>query len=1605
MKVKGIVTYELTDENGNIKETRTLENWVFDDIYKDLVIGNRRSSQIAIYVSEEDKHIYPHTSRKSKGFYPENLSGIYGLTSKTFFPKTQTSAPYWEFFHVYPPSTKRRTISSVSLSVGINPTTSINLNPPCIQETTEYLNIYYRLIFEDTKEDFENSETAKEWYIRNIFEQTYTLSKTSLLNYIYSYAYDIKEDLFTENRILNAGSGDNGRENKRYYLGTYSTPAWNKDYSLMGSPIGGEFRSLNNIIKYDFSPASDIDYEQALDRPFFRNLLRCEGYTNNSNVGVEYLHHPIKYTDDIGENGNTGIGNVFSSNSETHSFEFDGQYFPKGTGEVIVDGVWKRDDPETINNSARYRIEIVKSGDRATDCQYRIKEFHTIAPEKLILAIPNNYSALVHNKNRYHINTESLDNYRVYQKDRSFLCFDDLGVTVYDILNGTLTSYDAESTPPLGAVKINDVKVDSVGNIWVSCYETGLWKIEPNEEKTIIQNFNAPSGVSKNRTFALATDDNMGVYIIYYDLGLFYTFNGGVSFVNAIITDEYFFGLDEQGISKWERCRAIACYPKGDLLKGTAKVLIWGEDNLFFWDTISADVLRVGCGGYSYNPNMFKQTQHLAFDNTGEYFFFGYSARKWRNNENIEYNSRYTSSTFPVTFREWYNQEKAVYEQGWVFSYGDIDEVISVTKPNANENGVFDWDVIKDDVKNRPNDKALILGDKSAIYLQNKSLFVRAISNNDLTNERQNDPFVTTVYGWDGTDWVANHPSLKNGHLDAQPFLEGITIKFVDGKESTTSFSIGDRHGFTCFDGFYKDNSSRMWLRDIIYFKPRETITTFTPDVVTLQDHSTEAGLLYDKDIHKYWNILESPESQFDGSPIITEGDNAFSKVIYLNRWETDNGGQDVSNYNWEPAETYGDLIASINNQVPNGQTVAMKLDGNSGIYYAPSKNLTLGKTSFSVELWVKPMSALQDLYLIDWRENAENEQGAFLIRNGKLCFIEYGNREHLATTELPLDQWSFVTLNCAVNGSNYDYTITQNDKTVLSFTINNAFSENAKPMHLFKRAWKYSSWQKQINNDKWTDNIYKGIDSKLSAWGYVPSSTRGLHFLKLPFNNMQAGTYTFSIYAKRSAGRYMAFYMKKQGSNYSGSDRAIYDWENGNFAFTSPAIKATYLKLTDQQTLEEGWYRFTITKSIQSVENIEVCFGVTDHFSIAENSEWYYYTGNDTSPVFLFQYPQLEKNASASPYQPAPSPLNYIQETDNPSGSYYGFKGYISTLRITKGITRENSYQIVGQGKDFESYAPSYQGANIIFSNKEPQGAILSKYELVGDFEVQFKSIPFSLWKNNRRYRPRGAFGITAHRNPKSTGDITWRFMYCLDNYNKQWVMFEKANNNHSGEIAYNNQWYDNDAFIKKLEFSEFHYPIGIRIVKGKDNYITFYINWSDDVFDDWKELFKTYDLTPVYKIVLWQESHPFPTNFPPKEKPKDPITGETIEPDRDEDGNIIQDLNAEWIAGDQNTIMPAVYIIKNGSAIYSVVGDPETPSGAYHKHFICADLTDDRSFVLNLDGMPPTRVRNKFFDTDLSEGEVMQSEIATDENGYIMFNGEDIGKKITGRVVTLHD
>src|SRR5690606_28798395 len=131
----------------------------------------------------------------------------------------------------------------------------------------------------------------------------------------------------------------------------------------------------------------------------------------------------------------------------------------------------------------------------------------------------------------------------------------------------------------------------------------------------------------------------------------------------------------------------------------------------------------------------------------------------------------------------------------------------------------------------------------------------------------------STLWGWDGGNWVKNHPGSKTGHTTAEPFIKGLSLRFENGPESTTSFVATDKYTFTCFDGYYKDNSSQMWIKATVYYKPKDVITTFTPSTVQLYDRSHQIGILNSPDINVDWNIDALPDTTYDGKPLVLDGD------------------------------------------------------------------------------------------------------------------------------------------------------------------------------------------------------------------------------------------------------------------------------------------------------------------------------------------------------------------------------------------------------------------------------------------------------------------------------------------------------------------------------------------------------------------------------------------------------------------------------------------------------------------------------------------------------------------------------------------------------------
>ena len=66
----------------------------------------------------------------------------------------------------------------------------------------------------------------------------------------------------------------------------------------------------------------------------------------------------------------------------------------------------------------------------------------------------------------------------VKQDDTSIVTWDTTGVTRYNLKDNVYTPWDATTTPALPVMNIKSCACDTVGNVWVACSVTGLWKID-----------------------------------------------------------------------------------------------------------------------------------------------------------------------------------------------------------------------------------------------------------------------------------------------------------------------------------------------------------------------------------------------------------------------------------------------------------------------------------------------------------------------------------------------------------------------------------------------------------------------------------------------------------------------------------------------------------------------------------------------------------------------------------------------------------------------------------------------------------------------------------------------------------------------------------------------------------------------------------------------------------------------------------------------------------------------------------------------------------------------------------------------------------------------
>nr|DAW10294.1 MAG TPA: Extracellular arabinanase, arabinanase, arabinotriose, Geobacillus stearothermophilus [Caudoviricetes sp.] len=1341
MKLRGLVTLEFVNQETGEVRTEQRENFFHGDQINRLFYNSEYLGRVAILGANED--VFPYKNRYSSYYDSERFlvgqeSG--GIPLKRFVPKTTESPAYIEFYSMFLPDDRTRLIPAIGIvrsNDSLTPKyTAINLNPPCLQEPTEYLNIYYRVILQEDPKDTENSD-----YIRELFLQDTSYQKV-LFNTGNKYfsAFRINQDLGKSGWVNLLVLDD-----KKAYNGNIVYP-----------------RALNDSLQYaqknEYVPQAAPDQYNQLMGEYLNTIIR--GGSGNSNainglIGV----HPFKFVPETG----SGVGNVFATNAKSDSKYFDPANFPVGSGKMFASGQWEgRQDKNAF--PSRFQVTITKTAKNVADMEYRVYEFHD-SPKERSPFIPTSLDEQTFNNIKANIYSKP-DNFHLdytryglcaYQENRSMIFFNRTGITIYDFYNGTLTPFDANSNPPVPVTDLRNVRVDIKGNIWMACAATGLWmlKIDEATNTTTLKQIGTPPGCQP-RVFAIDTDNFGNLFAIWWGLGLHYTSDEGDTWVNAIINYADFSEYDQGGLdSKWRFVNRIVVNPHRDAKVGNAQILLLqrrdentGSMTAGCWyDQISATTTGITNSEMRSSLDLIRNNPHIVSP-----IVVSKRHDKWMWLNNIFQSTMRTSAIDGQTrsmykeinyvpfqhnaapssmygFQVWrqyaYNNLKLI--ESWSDRKAAVTEKIVAPFSSGGGNNpacfceVFDVELDESLIRRLNDSKYSISSDQSNVvfigpnrmfylgahYDQSTLLHVQGFRPiTDTTNDARE--WVATFWGWNGSKWEKDFYGSRKGHTVYEPVVKGLSVAWKDGNAGTTSFVATDKYTVTCFDGLFKDNSSKLYIRDTVYIKGRETITDFTPSVVTLVDKTAQVGLMASANINVDWNIDNLPSTKYEGSPTVTDGDDDYNNVVALlplNEQDI----RDRSIQKATPTVTGTVTVSGVNQLTHLGgaKVDTAFFNGRSGITFTGNQYV-LGQEQFTIELWVSPSSfpktSLNQI-LVDLRNSDDSEAGYLGINKlGQAVFWDGTSEKGGVGAPLALNQWSHIALSrkarneweLAVNGF------------VLATWIQNITFTTPKRLNVGKRFAVLNAWNAA------NPTVVEGPITGREAFGV------GGYARYTPEIDLQAGDYCFSVYVKARTNYGDSITVEAEGQTYNLSYLKSSDSLIGNGS---------------RELLTDGWVRLvmpfkvtTPTKARLSMEGV------------------------------AFSCPMLNKGNTAKPYADSGESEDQLIPYDSNllAGSVLGYHGYMSDLRITVSKSRYNG-NLSLPTEPFKTYSNNYGGWRLKLSNTHHQGSIIGKRELVGNWSVVFSYFDENLFKH-RKQRPSLFFGVTSASYISNLTDIGYR-------------------------------------------------------------------------------------------------------------------------------------------------------------------------------------------------------------------------------------------------------
>jgi len=781
MKIEGVVEIRRVDSvTGEIVEVITQKNLIPANSLLGVLSLNATNNYFG------SRRISISTSTTTPTILTSILTGIIatgyipsGVTSPTWNPGIDP--PYGQIQNRIDFNGTSRVFNSVGLTdlsssnsqSNLSTTTYayLKLDTPCTQGATEFLDIFYRIQF--------TNSGGGQGFITN------------------KARYDFGKKVILSNNVLNVDSSDPFRVSYLYpsfvkqsnvsdYDSLYSTSSPLLAFALDRNSASSGWNNTGTLISSHYKWKYNLSWNRDTRVGYIYNLI-LQGISEAGSEDKAYFTSTIDYDKEPFQTG------FWHSSTATTPF-FDSLASGSSNGVPTLAGTWTGKLPElfklTITATgavgvATYKLSVRKhlgfNGSNYTD-----------------LAVGSPYRNPNVAAHPQHHGWRKENNELLRWSNTQIVQYDDTGVTLLDVFDGTFTTWDSLSTPVLGATQIRQVAVNPTNNlIYVACRNNGLYIINVTANTVTLQLNNPCYGVDvgrNGRTFALVS-------------GGLYSSNNW-----AVAENFNFTGISD---GNWSRVYFLKADPENvnDQIAIIAENATNTNRRMVWWQP-STPTAVLGFEGSQIK----RYPASLDVSDTGS--FWAAQASRFTYGTNTRTALSWSIPTETFTHSLWGSD--AYYEVS--FFNGNLitnDRLVS----SANTS-VVAYTALG------ATPFLLHLDSGIVLYSSMRQLFTDNI-------------YCWTDYGWNGSAWVAGNANSKTTHAGAEALINGITVAFANGASSphftaTNYFTQG-----ICY-GLWKDNATSLDYSSAWYSVPvvfnqavNLTIPATAPYTLTLTDATT----------------------------------------------------------------------------------------------------------------------------------------------------------------------------------------------------------------------------------------------------------------------------------------------------------------------------------------------------------------------------------------------------------------------------------------------------------------------------------------------------------------------------------------------------------------------------------------------------------------------------------------------------------------------------------------------------------------------------------------------------------------------------------------------